>query len=184
MRQVNLLIVALSVAVLTLGCTLATDFDEGKLEENGCDPYRLSEEIEDGTVEVTIQGNGNAVLSLALDNPICGTEELKEADLDDEKLAALLGTEIGLVVTNEETGVTANLMDGERTDSTPTAQGQYQISINSDRNQIDIVFRNETKNSLTLHEGGDYLASIEVSEIASFFTSEVITLDVVVSNAP
>ncbi len=188
MRQVNMLMVVPCVVFLSFGCSLATDFDDDKLEETVT--YTLSENVNidmvDGDaepypVDVTIQGNGIALISLFLENPI---PDSQATEVSDTQLAALLGDEIGLIVKNNETDITANLTDGEKVDSTPTAPGQYRIAISKNRDEIGIEFRNETIDSLLLHEGGDYTAVIQVSPQAEFFETEEFDRSVNVSNAP
>ena len=151
--QPKALITIVAVALLGIHCSLATEFDESKLD-GGSAYYSLEANILE-PVDVTLLDNGNAEIALDLAEPL--------PDAEDSTLAALLNSAIHLTVANTETGVTTNLTQGNRTEDEPANPGEYRIIIDDDRGGVSILFRNETVAGQTLRSDGAYEATVEVT---------------------
>jgi hypothetical protein len=165
---------AVALAFLAMGCTAITDFDKPKdAGVDGGTLYSIHANLTD-IVTVTLMGTAGE-LTLQLTNPL--------PTADDATLIALLteGT-VALNVTNEETNVNFNLVEGQYNDSI-SLPGDYNMSLNPERTALTINFFNEVgADGSTLHSGGDYMATITVSQNA-YFVVETFTRDVTVTGS-
>ncbi len=162
----SLLVVVFFIA----GCSVNT---ESKDDTDTPRLYSLNENIAD-TVDALIKRDGNAAISLELDEPIPGP-----GDYDIHR-ADLLGNSIMLVVSNN-IGISVNLTKGARVDTIPKDPGQYMMTINRSRDIIGIVFRNETILGNTLNGGENYNALIHVLD-NPLFATETFVREVVVKS--
>lgn len=182
-QKLNLVFCACVVLTLGLGCSLITDFPDDLLDSDstsdGTDsdvfPYSLESNIT-GDIEVTLNDDDTASVTLVLDTP------LPEAENGDASFVALIGVTLNLEIQNNDSGVTANIKNGKRVTTTPDSAGEYQLTLNVSRDELQIEFYNETEQGQTLHENGNYDAKISVTP-NSYFEIETFTRDVVVMNA-
>ncbi len=121
------------------------------------------------TVNVSISGELGTI------NNFTNLNELPDAS--DETLISALGEAISLSVTNEDSGVSANLFDGTKVESTPASAGQYQAIL--DGENLTIVFFNETTQGQSINVDGDYMATVIVSA-NDYFETENFTRNVIV----
>lgn len=174
MNRTMLITIAAALGLLVMGCTAITDFDKPKdAGVDGGTLYSINANLTN-VVTVTLMGTSGE-LTLQLTNPL--------PQADDATLIALLtnGT-VALNVTNEETNVNFNLIEGQYSESI-SLPGDYNMSLSPERTTLTINFFNEVGvNGSTLHSGGDYMAQITVSQ-NDFFVTETFTRDVTVTGS-
>jgi len=170
-------VVSISILFMTIGafgCTVVTDFpdiDETEL-------YSLEANLANPVV-VTLLDNGNATISLTLEEALPETDEG-----GDSEIAALLGDTVQVTVRSLAEGATpptADLTQGEPVTNEPSDPGQYQITLNQARTTATIVFRNDTVGGQSLKETGEYEAAIDVRP-NSYFAIESFSRDVDISD--
>jgi hypothetical protein len=159
------------------GCSLITNFPGDWLDDGGVgEKYSLGTNIDaEIPVEVLLLDNGNARIYLDL------TNALPEPETSDSELLDFLGGTIKLTVENLEGGTTVDLTQGIQVTETPSAAGEYQVSLDGLRTTLTILFRNETEAGQSLHIDGSYAAHISVLE-NDYFVTEEFTRDVEVTN--
>ncbi|TPV94608.1 MAG: hypothetical protein B7733_14420 [Myxococcales bacterium FL481] len=82
---------------------------------------------------------------------------------DDSDLQSALSASVSLVVRNDSSGATANLMSGALVNATPTASGQYAVALNETRDELTVTFFNETGAGQSLTMAGSYTATLSVA---------------------
>lgn len=172
MNRTMLMTIAVALGFLVMGCTAITDFDKPKdAGVDGGTLYSINANLTN-IVTVTLMGNSGE-LTLQLTNAL--------PQADDATLIAMLedGT-LGLNVTNEETNVNFDLVEGQYSESI-SLPGDYNMSLSPDRTTLTIDFFNEIEGT-TLHSGGDYMATISVSA-NTIFVTETFTRDVTVTGS-
>jgi hypothetical protein len=171
---VNILLFA---AFCFLNCSLITDFDSALLEsEDAGELYSLDANIDD-PVDVILYDNGTASIVLELDEPL--------PDVDDEILLSMI--DVGIIrvmVQNEETDVSARLAEGTRVEdgSSPNSAGEYALYLNETRDELGVLFWNETESGQALQVDDNYRAIIDVTP-NRIFVAELFTRDVVISES-
>jgi hypothetical protein len=170
--------VLLFTALFCLNCSLITDFDSDLLvEEDGGGLYSLSALISN-PVEVILYDNGTASSTFELDEVL--------PDVDDETLLSMIDMGIiTLEVLNVDTSVSTNLTEGTRLEdgSSPNSAGEYVLSVNETRDEVGVLFWNETTDGQALHEDGNYRAIFNVAR-NNIFESESFIRDVNVTASP
>lgn len=118
-----------------------------------------------GTVDVAALSAGATVLLQAgvgvVDVPFDPSNPIPEvprADLEDELSGA-----VSLVVTNPETGVTADLATGELVTSTPSGPGEYTWAVSDDRTTARLTFFNETTRGFAMQSGDNLAAQLSIA---------------------
>lgn len=155
---VGYLVLGLCVAILSGGCDDPED-----------NRFRLSEAV-DNPVAVSLTGVLGTVQLVRIDGlPIEPRDQLYN----------LLDGQISLTVSNPSTGTTVNLTEGELVETTPSAPGEFRVSLVEDMGQLMVVFYNETSTGAVLANGVDYEAAITVSP-NDFFATESFTRQVAV----
>jgi hypothetical protein len=171
---VNILLFA---AFCFLNCSLITDFDSALLEsEDAGELYSLDANIDD-PVDVILYDNGTASIALELDEPL--------PDVDDEILLSMIDVGIiRLTVLNEDTDVSTHLAEGTRVEdgSSPNSAGEYALYLNETRDELGVLFWNETESGQALQVDDNYRAIIDVTP-NRIFVAELFTRDVVISES-
>ncbi len=166
LMRINVLLFA---ALFCLNCSLVTDFDPDLLvDEDAGALYSLSDNIID-PVEVTLYDDETASIVLELEEVL--------PDEDDETLLSMIDTGIiSLEVVNVDTRVSINLTEGTRVDdgTDPSEPGQYALSLNGARDEIHVVFWNETTGGQGLQAGGNYRAIVNVAPNSIFVSESII----------
>jgi hypothetical protein len=158
MSRTSVLIAAAAALALS-ACTAITDFDMPA----GGGLYDLNANIPT-PITVTLAGDGTGSLTLNLTEPLPTA-----ASGSDEDLLLLLSNDtIALTVTNDATLVAFALTDGTRVATTPTAAGQYLLSLDETRANLTIQFYNQTTDGSALQVGQGYTATIDVLDNAYF----------------
>jgi hypothetical protein len=155
--------IALGILVVTIfsGCSLITEFDDpGTL-------YSLDGNIPNDNITVSLANLPNAVLTIALKNPLP----------DGDDIEGLVGDEIGLVVKNKESQNNFNLTQGTLVEDQPNEPGEYRITIDGDRTTLTFVFTNDIDGH-ALRADVDYEAAISVEPDNGYFAFENFTRDV------
>jgi hypothetical protein len=169
--------ILLVTALFCLNCSLVTNFDPDLLVDGDAGAlYSLAANIAD-PVEVVLFDNGTASIVLELEEPL--------PDEDDETYFAMIDEGIiDLTVLNNDTLVSTDLTDGTRIDdgSSPSSAGEYVLSLNETRDELGVLFWNETENNQSLREDGNYSTVVEVSD-NRIIEAEVILRDVTVSTS-
>ena len=163
---------------LALNCSAITDFDRSLLdEEDASSLYSLAANI-DNPVEVDLYDNGTASITLMLAEPLPEEDDDILLDLIDEGI-------VSLEVVNLDTLVSTNLTDGERLDdgSSPSGPGEYVLSLNDARDEVGVLFWNETEEGQSIRVDGSYRAIVDVAP-NDYFATEAIIRSVVVSAVP
>ena len=92
-----------------------------------------------------------------------------EADrqaIEDEMLGAA-----SLVVSNQDSGASADLADGVPVTGEPKAPGEFTWELDEDRVTLTITFFNETSTGMSIDPGKEYIATLAIA--ANAFTDEV-----------
>jgi hypothetical protein len=89
-----------------------------------------------------------------------------------------------LTVQNEDTDVSTHLAEGTRVEdgSSPNSAGEYSLYLNETRDELGVLFWNETESGQTLQVNGNYRAIVDVTP-NRIFVSEIFSRDVVVSES-
>ena len=161
MSRTSVLIAA--TALLLSACTAITDFN---MPSGGL--YDLNANIPT-PVTVTLAGDGTGSLVLNLTEPLPTAASGSDEDL----LLLLTDGTIELTVTNDTTLVAFALTSGTRVTTTPTAPGQYLLSLDATRANLTVQFYNETTDGSTLQVGQGYTATIDVLDNAYFVATAV-----------
>jgi len=167
-----LLVVCMALGALSLGgCSFVTEFDETLMDEG---VYSLNENLPEA-ISVLLRSDGRAEVALTLAEPL-------PDDVDVTVVRELLDTAIVSLVLANETGVTADLVDGELMDSADavTTAGQWAVGIDGDRQAVTVTFWNETADGSMLRVDGSYTATIGVTPNA-YFSEESLTRSVIVT---
>ncbi|MEE9383608.1 MAG: hypothetical protein V3V08_09365 [Nannocystaceae bacterium] len=80
-----------------------------------------------------------------------------------EAMRTAIVDSVSLVVRNDTSGATTNLMSGAFVQATPAEVGQYAVALNEDRRAMVVTFFNETSASQSLRAGSGYTATLSVS---------------------
>ena len=152
------ILIAAATALALMACTAITDFN---MPAGGL--YDLNAHIPT-PVTVTLAGDGTGSLVLNLTDPL----PTAASGSDDDLLLLLTDGTIELTVTNDTTLVAFPLTDGTRVATTPTAAGEYLLSLDETRAILTIQFYNQTADGSTLQVGQGYTATIDVLDNAYF----------------
>jgi len=156
-------IVTAIIGTGAISCSAITDFDNPPDTK-----INIGEEL-GPELTVTLSGDTAVVnLGFVSDLPVDSADEVY----------AMIGDEIGLRITNEESFVSVALTDTP-VDREPSAPGEYQVTIDDNMLDVTIVFYNEAVDGQMLRVGGNYIAGMQVLENKWFETGDF-DFDVVV----
>lgn len=106
---------------------------------------------------VTVRLNGNVG---SVDVPFIAPVPSNPTD---EALSAALQDAASLTVRSDETGTTANLSDGEWVEGDPSGPGEFNWSLNDDRDSLTFTFYNETTAGTTLKTDRTYTGTMQIA---------------------
>ncbi|MEE9382791.1 MAG: hypothetical protein V3V08_05190 [Nannocystaceae bacterium] len=140
------------LAICLLGASLLTGCSDDP--EPGADKGEVDRAaLEDG-LTISLTGDlGAVIVPFSLPIP---------AGVDTD-LEAAMAESVSVVVRNDRSGATANLMSGSLVGSTPTDAGQYTVALNDARDSLRIVFFNTTSAGSSLHSTTPYTGTLSVS---------------------
>ena len=177
MRRIIVISVVSLLAIAGTSCSLITEFDESLIDDDAGDAegkYSLRDNVIDPVAITLVSGQSQGVIDLAFTTAF--------PDVENEMLKGLLTSDVITVnVVNNATGVNYELTSGSLVESTPNDDGQYSVELNSTRDGLTIWFFNSFDNK-SIHEGGDYGATLEVAE-NDYFKTDTIPLDVTVTSS-
>lgn len=117
--------------------------------------------LEDEGVEASVQAEVAAIgVPMAAPFP-AGTKSA----IQEEMIGA------ASLVVSSPNGTSADLSDGIVVDGEPSAPGEFNWALDSDRTTLTISFFNETVNGMTMDPGTEYTATLQIAE--NMFTDEV-----------
>lgn len=159
--------VLLMATIASLSC--APSREEGQF---GPELFRLSQAIPD-PVAIELDGDLGMISIDLTSHPL--PTEVASANLSDVLDTGI----ISLIVTNNESGVNANLVDGIFVQDTPDDAGEFGVAlccsgdVSTEGKEAQLTFFNLFENS-TLSPDGSYTARVSVLE-NDYFTEEVFT---------
>lgn len=157
------------LALATL-CVLAV-WGCGDKDDDEGDLITLSEVVPDPVPVQLIAPTGVLTFDFS-------AEPLDVAEAE-ELLTVLTSGAIGLVVSNTDTGVSYNLLDGTSVTAEPAAPGEYLVTATEDGTAVTVEFYNEF-DGVSIHTAATYSAAVEVIE-NGHFTVESFTRGVTVT---
>lgn len=146
MRLIKEILMAVLATCWVLGCTAMTDFDEP------VDKVDVSAELSQNNIDVSLTGNTGVVqLQFSEDLPVEQQDEIFD----------LIGNEISISVTNTETNVGVEVTT-QPSVGTPSAPGQYRVSVADDNRSVSVQFYNEALGGQTVQSGVSYAVIVTV----------------------
>ena len=109
--------------------------------------------LEDGLSVTLDKSMGTLILPFSLPVP-----DGDQADMENEFASA-----VSLVVKNNVSGATVSLMSGTMAADMPEGPGEFSVALNDDRDAMMVIFYNETLAGQSLHDSGDYLATLSIA---------------------
>jgi hypothetical protein len=133
-------------AALTAGCGggEGTEIRKGEVDHD----------MLDAGVTVTIAADNTGSVDVPLSVP---APNVPDADIE-----GALGDAVGLVVTSDETGASADITSGTLVTGTPSAPGEYAWALDGDRDTATLTFYNESPGGLTLKTDRTYTAQFAI----------------------
>jgi hypothetical protein len=127
-------------------------------------------------VTVTISGDvGTVTLPFLVSVPEVGGDTGGGNQLEDE-----LSTAVSLVVTSNSSGATADLAAGILTEDSPSSVGQWNWTLNDDRDEATMTFFNSTVSGLTLKSSVTYDAALSIASNEYVETEDAFSFTVTV----
>jgi len=148
--------VIIKMAIISLLAILALGCDD---ESSSSGKFELST-IVAAEVDVSLNGDIGTIVFI---------EDSAMPQNDELEMKALLGNEINLVVTNLDTGITAELTDGRQVDTIPGGADEYRVTIVD--GAVNITFFNLTALGQVLRTAGSYHARVIVN-FNDYFVAE------------
>ncbi len=143
-------------ALAAIGCGGDESSTGGTKSEVDVDMLEEEGVVAEMTEEVAAIG-----VPLATPFPVADKQEIEDVMME----AATL------VVSNEESGASADLSDGTPVDGEPSAPGEFSWELDEERTTLTIEFYNETASGMSIDKGTEYVATLSIAE--NKFTDEV-----------
>jgi hypothetical protein len=133
--------------VASIGC--GDDDGTSTLQKGEVDESMLTS----GVVVSLASGQGSVVVPFSTPVP-----DVPDDDFEDEMSGA-----VSLLVSSNASGASADLMAGTLVSGPPSGPGEYNWSLNGDRDRATMTFFNQTPAGLTLKPGNTYTAQLAVT---------------------
>jgi hypothetical protein len=145
-RKLSHLLTLVIAAALAGGCGEGDDTQIRKGE--------VDHDMLDAGVTVTIATDNTGSVDVPLSVP---APNVPDADIE-----SALGAAVGLVVTSDETGASADITSGMLVSGSPSSPGEYAWALNDTRDTATLTFYNESPGGLTLKTDRTYTAQFAI----------------------